>query len=567
MIRNAIISVHNKTNLDTFARFLVKKNVTIYSSGGTYNFLKSKGIPLINLEQISSLTRFPEILNGRVKTLHPMIYGGLLAKRDNVEHMTELTNHGIPQMDLAVVNLYPFEEVVKSNKDNEELLLENVDIGGHTLIRASAKNYKDVLVVVDPNDYALVENEFDNIDKKYFAKKAFRYITNYDIAISGYFNDEMVYRQYIKSKALKYGLNPQQKFAGIYYNNQIQDKLPFETLNGNPGYINFLDAIYSWNLVVEIKNSLNMCACASFKHTSPAGVGLSIELDDKLKEIYYVANRKLTPVATAYLRARNGDPMCSYGDFVAINDIVDLCTAKLILGDVSDGIVALGYTPEALAILKKKKNGTYVILQGKCDKVADIELRELHGVTLIQESNKQLTTYDSLNNIVTNNKYLTSDAIVDLILANITIKYTQSNSIVATLNGQVIGVGAGQQSRIDCVKLVKKKIINWWLRQHPFCLDLMKNFKKSILKQAKVNAIIRYIENDFTEIEYMDWLGLFESKPQELTDKEKKEFIAKLNSVSLSSDAFLPFRDNVDVASQFGVKYIVQPGEVYAMKK
>jgi phosphoribosylaminoimidazolecarboxamide formyltransferase/IMP cyclohydrolase len=558
----AIISTYDKTNIELFGKFLLDKSFKIYSSGGTYKHLESSfkkmGITnLDNLQEISSLTEFPEMLNGRVKTLHPKIYGGILAKRNDENSMLELNTHNIPSIDMVIVNLYPFEEMLKKT-DEEEILIENIDIGGHTLIRAAAKNYKDVLVVTNPNDYQHIQDNFINLDYKHFAKKAYEYVTKYDMAISSYFNPDIIYRQYKKEFNLKYGLNPQQKSAGIY-NNSIQLNIPFKILNGNPGYINFMDAVYGWNLVSELKQILNLPATASYKHTSPAGVGLPILLNDVLRQAYFVSDKTLTPIALSYIRARNSDPLCSFGDFIAINDIVDVCTANLLSSDVSDGIIALGYEIEAFEILKKKKKGTYVILQGNYDPLNNnTEIRELHGITLIQEKNKKITDHNTLKNIVTNNKNLTDQAIIDLILANTTTKYTQSNTIVAAKDGQVIGVGAGQQSRIDCIKLVKRKVINWYLRQNIQCLDLIKLFKNGTHKQIKINAIIRYIENDFTEIEYKEWIELFNKKPDSLIKND--DFIKQLDNISLASDAFMPFRDNIDVSSQFGVKFIVQPG-------
>lgn len=541
MISNAIISVFNKTNLSSIGKFLLKKNVKIYSSGGTYKNLielNKHNHNCNNIIEISSLTSSPEMLDGRVKTLHPKIHGGILAK-NNEEHQKELEQYNIPSFDLVIVNLYPFQQVLNNKNSTEDDIIENIDIGGHTLIRSAAKNYNKVLTIVDPNDYEFLENNFDNITmdiKKEFAGKAFNHATQYDMAINSYFNPTLITRQYAKEHNLKYGLNPQQKFAGLYKNID-QDDLPFIILNGNPGYINLLDAIYSYNLVAELGQTLGMTACASFKHTSPAGVGLSNPLSEILEKVYMVGEQKLSRQATAYIRARNADPLCSFGDFVAINSIVDVCMAKLLAKHVSDGIIALGYEPEALEILKNKKKGAYVILQSQNTQCSNTEIRELHGMTLVQEKNNRLTSSESLRNIVTKNNNLTDQAKIDLILANTTAKYTQSNTIVATFDGQVIGVGAGQQSRIDCMKLVKRKIINWYMRQHPDCIDLLDILK--IPHQEKVNAIVDYINNDLS--------GQY-------------AFVNQLSGVSVASDAFFPFSDNIDVASEFGCKYIVQPG-------
>ena len=478
---------------------------------------------------------------------------------------------------MVVCNLYPFSEVVSSDA-SEDVVLENIDIGGPTMIRAGAKNYKDVLVITDPADYEYIMDNWEalnNNDRKKFALKGFEHVTAYNIAISEYFGSENIYRVYNPVKKLKYGTNPQQHNAGLYVN-RIQPKLPFEILNGNPGYINILDAIYSWNLVTELYVSLNMPTAASFKHNSPAGVGVAIPLSDTLKQVYFVSKRELTPVATAFVRARNVDPMSSYGDFIAISSTVDVCTAKLIATEISDGIIAQDYTPEALEILKKKKMGNYVILQGNVNMNTNtnnvpLEIREFHGLTLIQDENKSSTDRYSFNNIVTKSNNLTYACMIDLIIANTALKYTQSNSVVAAKDGQLLGVGAGQQSRIDCVKLVKRKVNYWYIKQHPKCLYILTKFKKGTKKSAKINAIIRYIEflsdepdqggTGTTSSIYFEWIKMFnETTIPLLYDKEIKNHLKTLDNVSLASDAFFPFTDNIEVAHEFGVKYIVQPG-------
>ena len=551
MILNTIVSVFNKTNLKPFGKFLLKNNVKIHSSGGTFKTLRELNPQKYNhnnIVEISALTQSPEMLNGRVKTLHPTIHGGILAK--NIpEHMEELQKYNIPSFDLVVVNLYPFQQTVQKKDATDDDIIENIDIGGHTLIRSAAKNYQRVLTIVDPDDYQFVMDNFNNITldmRKKFAAKAFKHAAQYDIDINSYFNPDTITRQYTKEYNLKYGLNPQQKIAGVYRNLE-QDKLPFKVLNGNPGYINFLDAIYSYALVNELKQVLNQTACASFKHTSPAGVGLSEPLTPILEKAYMVNDLILTPQATAYIRARNADPLCSFGDFVALNDRVDVCMAKLLAKHVSDGIVATGYEPEALEILKKKKKGAYVILEAYDTNQPDLEIRELHGMTLIQEKNKKQTElFHSFTNIVTENKDLPYKIMMDLILANTTTKYTQSNTIVAVHNGQVIAVGAGQQSRIDCMKLVKQKVTNWYMRQHLKTFDFMDNLM-NMTHQEKVNAIASYIEY------YMsDYRG---------------SFMKTLSGVSVASDAFFPFNDNIEVASEFGCQYLIQPGGSIADKE
>jgi phosphoribosylaminoimidazolecarboxamide formyltransferase / IMP cyclohydrolase len=559
MIKNVLVSVFDKRGVLELSEFMTKRGVTVYSTGGSYKLLSTHINPNF-LKEVSSLTEFPELLDGRVKTLHPKIHGGLLAKRDNPEHMAELKKYDIPMIDMVIVNLYPFQEVVNSSL-SEDIILENIDIGGHTLIRASAKNYHNVLTVVDPSDYEHIMKNWDRFDemRHTMAKKAWYHVTSYDMAISGYFNKDHIYRSYANYYNLKYGTNPQQRSAACY--KQVGQPDPFKVLNGNVGYINVLDAIYGWNLVNDLKDSLGQIATASYKHNSPAGVGLSVPLSDMEKKIYFVGDRELSPIATSYCRARNTDPMCSFGDFIATGGIVDEIMAKLLSADVSDGIIAPAYSPEAFDILSKKKGGQFVILEGDPRvRHSYLEIREFHGLMLVQDENMVATTFSTLSNIVTHNQNLTEEEKMDLILANITLKYTQSNSVCSTYKGQTLGVGAGQQSRIDCVKLVKKKTELWYLRQHPKCLELISQFKKGVRKVDKINAIVKYIEGDFGEIEYQQWCLLFEQEPSKLSNEDKESFLKTLGDISVASDAFFPFRDSIDVAAKFGVKNIIHPG-------
>lgn len=581
-MKTAIISVYDKTNIVKLSKFFVEKNVRILSTGGTFNKI-SNAIKTPLIQEVSSETEFPEILNGRVKTLHPKIHGGILAKKDNENHIKDLENNNINPIDFVVTNLYPFESVLKNNPNDEELLLENIDIGGHTLIRAAAKNYKDVMVLTDPNDYDIIINKWDDIVnnsnkeaielRKNFAQKAFQMVTKYDMAISGYFTPTKLYREYDLVTKLKYGANPQQQFAGLYKNSSA-DKMPFEILNGKPGYINILDAIYGWNLVSEIANETKLPCVASYKHNSPAGVAVYKPLSDIERKMYFVKpNVKLTELAVAFLKARNVDPKSSFGDFLAISCVVDECTAKLIKTEVSDGIIAQGYTKEAFKILSKKKKGNYVILRGNLE-TSSLEVREMHGLCLVQDKNKQKTTFTDFDNYkiesIEDNQELSYDVKLDLLIANTTLKYTQSNSVVSCKNGQVLGIGAGQQSRIDCVKLVSDKTKIWYLRQHPKVLKLVENFKKGTKKTVKINAIMNYITDSFENTIYSDWLKLFDLSPDKIKDlesNEKNEFLID-NCVenSLASDGFFPFEDNITVAGNFGVKYIIQPGGSIADK-
>lgn len=359
-----------------------------------------------------------------------------------------------------------------------------------------------------------------------------------------------------KEVILKYGCNPHQTTARIYAKD---DKLPFVILNGTPGYINFMDAFNAWQLVKELKEATGLPSAVSFKHVSPAGAAVGLPLSDELKKAYAVEDIDLTPVACAYARARGADRMSSYGDFVAISDIVDLSTAKILKTSVSDGIIALGYSKEALELLKSKKKGKYCIIQMDWNYTPEaIEKREIYGITFEQKRNDILINDDILKNIVTCNNKITEEAKRDLIIATITLKYTQSNSVCFALNGQAIGIGAGQQSRVHCTRLAASKADLWFLRQHPLVLNL--KFKENIKGADKDNAIDQYLRDDITKEETKNWSNIFTEIPEKLTKEEKSKWISKLNGVSLSSDAFFPFRDNIDRAAQSGVKYIVQAG-------
>jgi len=355
---------------------------------------------------------------------------------------------------------------------------------------------------------------------------------------------------------LKYGCNPQQKPARIYSKNQ---SLPIKILNGTPGYINFMDAFNSWQLVKELKQATGLPAAASFKHVSPAGAAVGLPLSDVLKKSYFVEDVELSPVAAAYVRARGADRMSSYGDWAAISDTVDLSTAAILQGAVSDGIIAPGYTDEALEILKKKKKGSYCIIEMDWDyEPEEIETREIYGISFEQKRNNVRIGAELLTNIVSNNKNMTLQAQRDLIIAMITLKYTQSNSVCYVLDGQVIGVGAGQQSRIHCTRLAGSKADIWFLRQHPTVLALP--FKKGVARPERDNVIDQYLRDDITPKEIGGWSNVLDTIPERLTSEEKAAWLRNLTGVSLGSDAFFPFRDNIDRAAQSGVKFIVQPG-------
>ncbi|MEG0570411.1 MAG: phosphoribosylaminoimidazolecarboxamide formyltransferase [Oscillospiraceae bacterium] len=357
--------------------------------------------------------------------------------------------------------------------------------------------------------------------------------------------------------ALKYGCNPNQKPARIFMK---EEALPITVLNGKPGYINFMDALNSWQLVSELKRATGLPAAASFKHVSPAGAAVASELSDTLKKIYFVDDLELSPLASAYAMARGADRMSSYGDFIALSDVCDKQTATLIAREVSDGIIAPGYTDEALTILKSKRKGTYnIVKMDENYKPNPIEHKDVFGITFEQGRNELLINEQLLSERPTANKNITEDAKRDLVIALITLKYTQSNSVCYVKNGQAIGIGAGQQSRIHCTRLAGNKADIWWLRQHPKTLGLQ--FKSTVGRPNRDNAIDVYISEDYMDV-LADgiWEEFFEVKPEILTREEKKEWIAQLDGVSLGSDAFFPFGDNIDRAHRSGVEFIAQPG-------
>lgn len=357
--------------------------------------------------------------------------------------------------------------------------------------------------------------------------------------------------------SLKYGCNPNQKPSRIFMK---EGELPIEVLNGKPGYINFLDAFNSWQLVRELKAATGLPAAASFKHVSPAGAAVAVPMSDTLKKIYFVDDLPLSPLATAYARARGADRMSSYGDFIALSDVCDAETATLIKREVSDGVIAPGYTEEALEILKSKRKGTYNIIKIDESYVpAPVEHKDCFGVTFEQGRNELKIDAELLKNIVTDTAELPQDAVRDLLIALITLKYTQSNSVCYAKDGQAIGIGAGQQSRIHCTRLAGNKADNWLLRQHPKVLALP--FKEDIRRPDRDNTIDVYISDDYEDVTGDgNWEFAFTEQPEPLTREEKKEWLSKMSGVSLGSDAFFPFGDNIERARRSGVQYIAQPG-------
>ncbi|CAI4609251.1 AMM_1a_G0035210.mRNA.1.CDS.1 [Saccharomyces cerevisiae] len=556
--KTAILSVYDKTGLLDLAKGLVENNVRILASGGTANMVREAGFPV---DDVSSITHAPEMLGGRVKTLHPAVHAGILAR--NLEgDEKDLKEQHIDKVDFVVCNLYPFKETVAKIGVTVQEAVEEIDIGGVTLLRAAAKNHSRVTILSDPNDYSIFlqdlskDGEISQDLRNRFALKAFEHTADYDAAISDFFR-----KQYSEGKAqlpLRYGCNPHQRPAQAYITQQ--EELPFKVLCGTPGYINLLDALNSWPLVKELSASLNLPAAASFKHVSPAGAAVGLPLSDVEKQVYFVNDMEdLSPLACAYARARGADRMSSFGDFIALSNIVDVATAKIISKEVSDGVIAPGYEPEALNILSKKKNGKYCILQIDPNYVpGQMESREVFGVTLQQKRNDAIINQSTFKEIVSKNKALTEQAVIDLTVATLVLKYTQSNSVCYAKNGMVVGLGAGQQSRIHCTRLAGDKTDNWWLRQHPKVLNM--KWAKGIKRADKSNAIDLFVTGQRIEgPEKVDYESKFEEVPEPFTKEERLEWLSKLNKVSLSSDAFFPFPDNVYRAVQSGVKFITAP--------
>ena len=483
--KNCLISVFNKDNLEKLVPYLEENNYNIYTTGGTYavvnNYIKDK----TRLISISDYTKFPEICSGRVKTLHPKIYGGILGLRDEQSHLNDLITNDCSLFDMVVVNLYPFEKVLQNkNLNDEETLLENIDIGGHTLLRAGIKNYKYIKVLSNPSDYAKVIS--DTITNYELAKKAMSSVMNYDIAINNWFqslnqlteehNIETVGISYNKIRDIKYGLNPYMNPSSVYINNNLNAL--FTVLNGNPGYINLLDVQYAIRLVLEVKQQLKTNCCASFKHNSPAGVSIHSDILKCVKN------------------ARNIDSKSSFGDVIGFSGTVNKDIAEYIKKVISDGIVAYDFTDEALTILKTKKNGNYLVIKQQQINTG-MEFRDINGITLKQPTNNSYLPLNKLTSVPDNVQN-------SMILGYHTLKYTQSNCVCFVYENNVIGIGSGQQNRVDCVRIAGNKAKLWCEKQN---LD-----------------------------------------------------INNINNIVLVSDAFFPFSDNIDVAAEYNTQYILQPG-------
>lgn len=548
-LRTALISCFDKTGLAGLSNRLLSNNYRIISTGGTYQYLQHHN-PASRIIKVEEVTKFPEILNGRVKTLHPNIHGGLLANRDDPSHMETLQQHNIDPIDLVVVNLYPFWLLDPKTVSDDDAI-ELIDIGGVSLLRAAAKNYKHITVISDPSQYDLINAaaELSLEQRRLLASQAFTMTTQYDSQIANYLaretSNSSTVRVYNQIQPLKYGCNPHQTPAALHGING--QHMPYKLLNGDWGYINVLDAVGCWGLVAELSKITGRVAACSFKHTSPAGAAVSMNWNDLprssqiLLGALFGLSESSSDAVNAYSRSRNADPQSSFGDFIGMSCIVDEELALAIKPHVSDGIVAPGYTLAALKILSEKKKGHYVIVQSDPAFVQrdPVEYREVGGcMALSQATNSLSVTLADLDieKIVTANKQISDAAKLDLLVANACLKYAQSNNVACATQGQLIGLSAGQQSRVHSVRLACQKAKIWLNRHGDECIEAVQKSKGSPF-QDRINASTTIAEDDDTE---PDWGGNYE--------------------ISLASDAFFPFSDSITVASNIGVKNITQAG-------
>ncbi|KAI8807006.1 cytidine deaminase-like protein [Cladochytrium replicatum] len=566
----ALLSVYDKTGLLDLATALAAVNVRLIGSGGTAKAIRDAGL---EIRDVADITKAPEMLGGRVKTLHPAVHGGILAQntpRDDAD----MEARGYDKIDFVICNLYPFQKTVEKSGITIPEAVEEIDIGGVTLLRAAAKNHARVAVITDPVDYPTLIAELNASfaqsgvatlaadTLKSLALKAFTHTADYDTAISGFFREEYAGKGK-QQLVLRYGANPHQKPAQVF---SRFGELPFKVLAGSPGYINLLDALNAWPLVKELKKALGLPAAASFKHVSPAGAAVGLPLSDVEKKIFFVDDLKepLTQLASAYARARGADRMSSFGDWIALSDVCDLATAKIISREVSDGIIAPGYTPEALDILAKKKGGKYTVLQvDPSYEPETTETRQVYGLHIQQRRNDLQITKEHFTHVVTKNRAsLTADEVADLVVATIALKYTQSNSVCYAKNGMVVGLGAGQQSRIHCTRLAGEKADALWARHHPDVLAF--RFKKEVKRADRANAIDLFVTGEVDDMEPADrasWEAFFEEGhvPRLWTDAERRAWKKEAKGVVVSSDAFFPFPDNVLRAAASGVEVLAAP--------
>lgn len=488
------------------------------------------------------------MLAGRVKTLHPAVHAGILA-RNLASDEKDLAEQHIDKVDYVICNLYPFKDTVAKINVTVPEAVEEIDIGGVTLIRAAAKNHSRVTILSDPNDYAEFLKELEAGDVKessrqLYALKAFEHTADYDAAISDFFRKQYA-ADGLQYMGLRYGANPHQKPAAAYVK---EGNLPFKVLCGSPGYINLLDALNSWPLVKELKRALDKPAAASFKHVSPAGAAIGLPLTAEEKKVYFVEDIPgidESGLAQAYARARGADRMSSFGDFIALSDTVDVATASIISKEVSDGVIAPGYDDAALEILRKKKGGRYLVLQMDPEyEPSPKEMRTVYGITLAQNRNDFEISPKSFGTVITpKDANVPESALRDLTVATIALKYTQSNSVCYATRGHVVGLGAGQQSRIHCTRLAGDKADNWWLRFHPRVLAI--KWKKGTKRPDKSNAIDLLVNGQLATSgpEREAWNNTFEEIPKDFTPEEKEEWLSKLTDVAVSSDAFVSIVD------------------------
>ncbi|XP_068157786.1 bifunctional purine biosynthesis protein ATIC [Drosophila tropicalis] len=554
----ALLSVSDKTGLLELGKTLVSLDFDLVASGGTATALRGAGLAV---KDVSDITGAPEMLGGRVKTLHPAVHAGILSRTSDSD-LADMKKQHYDLIQLVVCNLYPFASTIAKPNVILADAVENIDIGGVTLLRAAAKNHQRVTVVCEAVDYARVVAEIKAKGdttletRQSLALKAFTHTATYDDAISDYFRKQ--YGSGVSQLQLRYGMNPHQKPAQLY--TQLA-QLPLTVVNASPGFINLCDALNGWQLVKELKKALKLPAATSFKHVSPAGAAVGVPLSPEQAKLCMVDDlyEQLTPLATAYARARGADRMSSFGDFVALSDICDVVTAKIISREVSDGIIAPGYDPAALEILKKKKNGSYCILQMDPNyEPSAVERKTIFGLTLEQKRNDILIDESLFTNVVSKKRPLPAGAVRDLIVATIALKYTQSNSVAYARDGQIIGIGAGQQSRIHCTRLAGEKADNWWLRQHPNVAGM--KFKAGVKRAEISNAIDNYVNGTVgKDMPLSQFESMFEKAPEQLKTEQKVEWLKQLTGVALGSDAFFPFRDNIDRAHLSGVSYIASP--------
>ncbi|KAG8215080.1 AICARFT IMPCHase bienzyme, partial [Butyriboletus roseoflavus] len=521
----ALLSVYDKTGLIKLAEGLSAAGVQLLGSGGTAKKIREANI---KIERVFIPVTFIHVLNVYLQ--------GCILARATPSDERDLADQSISKIAIVVCNLYPFSTTISKPGCTLAEAIEEIDIGGVTLLRAAAKNHERVCVLSDPVDYdafleAWRKGDVSQALRNRLALKAFEMTAEYDDAISGYFREQYASSpesQPLQRMVLRYGANPHQKPAQAFV---TEGDLPFKVVCGSPGYINLLDALNSYALVKELQEALNLPTAASFKHVSPAGAAVGIELDETERQVYGVEDLKepLTALACAYARARGADRMSSFGDFIALSAPCDLATARIISREVSDGVIAPGYAPEALDVLKKKKAGKYCVLEMDPSYAPpEIETRQVYGINLQQRRNNAKIDAALFSNIVTENKE------ANLLVATLALKYTQSNSVAYAKNGAIVGLGAGQQSRIHCTRLAGGKADLWWLRHHPRVLALP--FKKGVKRAEKANAIELFVSGEILEGgEKAQWQDQFESVPAALTEEERRAWGRQLDGVACSS--------------------------------